>query len=88
MKNNQKKEGIIQKGLTGSVVSVRQKQTAIVEVMSIKRHPIYKKTVRRTRRYAAHNLLNDLKVGDKVLILPVRPMSRTKYYRIAEKITK
>jgi small subunit ribosomal protein S17 len=47
-------------------------------------HPIYKKTVSRTKRYKAHDEANACKVGDRVRITETRPLSRTKRWAVAE----
>jgi len=49
-------------------------------------HPIYKKTVSRTKRYKAHDEDNNCKVGDQVRITETRPLSRTKRWTVAEVI--
>ncbi len=71
----------------GKIVSTKGTQTVIVEVQRSYRHPLYKKTVRFTKRFAAHNLLEDLKVGDHVRMAEVPPVSKTKHFQIVEKFT-
>jgi len=59
-----------------------------VAVETPKRHPLYKKTIRRVVKYKAHDENNECKVGDKVRIVETRPLSREKRWRVVEIITK
>ena len=61
-------------------------KTVIVEVVHTHAHILYKKTVRRHARFAVHNTLEGVSVGDTVKISEVPPMSRTKHFIVAEKI--
>ena len=74
------------KGEIGKVASVKMQQTVIVAVERFVRHPIYKKALRRTRRFAADSQGFHLAVGDVVRIIPTRPISRRKHFKIAEKV--
>ena len=76
----------IVKSLTGKVVSSKGAKTVVVAVTRIVRHPLYKKQIRRTRRFAAHYEESDILVGDMVRIVPTRPMSKTKHYIVEGKI--
>jgi small subunit ribosomal protein S17 len=60
----------------------------VVAVDSPKRHPLYKKTIRRVVKYYAHDEKNQTKVGDTVRIEETRPLSKLKRWRVAEIITK
>jgi small subunit ribosomal protein S17 len=71
----------------GIVVSDKMDKTVVVAVENRFPHPIYKKTVSRTKRYKAHDETNDCKVGDRVRITETRPLSRTKRWTVAEVIT-
>ncbi|UUP19395.1 30S ribosomal protein S17 [Nitratireductor thuwali] len=64
--------------LQGTVVSDKNDKTVVVRVERRFAHPLLKKTVRRTKRYKAHDETNALKVGDKVLIQETRPISKDK----------
>ncbi|MBI5619421.1 30S ribosomal protein S17 [Candidatus Gottesmanbacteria bacterium] len=75
-----------QKGFIGTVVSTSMTKTVTVAVTHVRRHPLYKKQVRRTRRYAAHNESMALSVGDTVRIVSTRPVSKTKHFIVKEKI--
>jgi small subunit ribosomal protein S17 len=72
----------------GQVVSNRMDKTVVVEVSGPKRHPLYKKTIRRVVKYKAHDEKNECQVGDKVKIIETRPLSREKRWRVAEIIAK
>lgn len=78
-----KKKG---KQFIGKVVSVRTDKTAYVEVMHVKRHPLYKKSMKRTKRFAVHNENSDIKAGDTVVISETRPISKTKHFVITKKV--
>lgn len=72
------------KVLVGRVVSDKMNKTVIVAVESYRRHPLYKKLVRNTKKYAAHDEENRCRVGDVVRIVETRPLSRTKRWRVVE----
>lgn len=72
----------------GQVVSDRMDKTVVVAVEISRRHPLYKKTIKRLVKYKAHNENNECRVGDKVRIVETRPLSRHKRWRVAEIITK
>ena len=72
----------------GRVVSNKMDKTVVVVVETPKRHPLYKKTIKRTVRYKAHDVNNECGVGDLVRIVETRPLSRQKRWRVAEIITK
>jgi small subunit ribosomal protein S17 len=68
----------------GIAVSVKMDKTVVVAVTSRVRHPRYRKTVQRTKRFYAHDEANDVREGDRVRIQETRPMSRLKHWRIVE----
>ncbi len=72
--------------LQGTVVSDRNDKTVTVLVERRFTHPLLKKTVRRSKKYAAHDESNSAKVGDIVRIQECRPMSRTKRWIVIEKV--
>jgi small subunit ribosomal protein S17 len=72
----------------GQVVSDRMDKTVVVEVSGPKRHPLYKKIIRRVARYKVHDEKNECRVGDKVRIVETRPLSREKRWRVAEILVK
>ena len=68
----------------GTVVSDKGDKTIVVKVDTIKAHPRYKKVVRRSKRFHAHDEQNSAKIGDVVKIIETRPISKTKNWRLAE----
>ncbi len=72
--------------LQGTIVSDKGDKTVIVKVERRLTHPLYKKTIRRSKRYAAHDEANQYKAGDVVRIEECRPMSKTKTWAVVEKI--
>jgi small subunit ribosomal protein S17 len=68
----------------GTVVSDKMDKTVVVAVENRFPHPIYQKTVSRTKRYKVHDEDNSCKVGDRVRITETRPLSRTKRWTVAE----
>jgi len=72
------------KTLEGRVVSDKMSKTVVVEVMRSKRHPVYHKVMRRTKKYYAHDEEETCRMGDWVRIVESRPMSRTKRWRVVE----
>jgi len=72
--------------LQGTVVSDRNDKTVVVLVERRFIHPLYKKTVRRTKKYHAHDENNEYKVGDVVRIEECRPISRKKRWRVIERV--
>lgn len=70
--------------MTGSVVQTNMQKTVVVEVVQITRHPLYRKTMRKTKRFFAHDEGNAVKVGDRVSIAETRPKSKRKHFIIVE----
>ena len=68
----------------GSVVSAAGDKTIVVRVDTLKPHPVYKKIVRHSRKFHAHDETNVAKAGDVVRIVETRPISKTKSWRLAE----
>ena len=68
----------------GVVVSDRMEKTIVVRVDGQLRHPLYKKTVRRTSKLSAHDEQNDAHVGDTVRVVETRPLSKSKRWRVVE----
>ena len=71
--------------LQGTVVSDKNDKTVVVEVERRYTHPLYKKVVRRSKKYHAHDESNDCEVGDKVRIEECTPISRNKRWRVIGK---
>ena len=74
--------------LTGTIVSDKMQKTAVVEVLRLKLHPKYKKYIKVSSRYKAHNPDNQYHAGDKVVIQETRPMSKDKRWMIVSKADK
>jgi small subunit ribosomal protein S17 len=68
--------------LQGEVVSDKNDKTVIVRVERRVMHPLYKKFIRRTKKYAAHDEANRFKIGDVVRIRECRPISKTKCWEV------
>ncbi|MEW6614717.1 MAG: 30S ribosomal protein S17 [Thermodesulfobacteriota bacterium] len=66
----------------GVVVSNKMDKTVVVQVDKVLKHPIYKKYISRRNKYKAHNERNDCNVGDRVLIIESRPLSKEKMWRV------
>lgn len=72
----------------GLVVSDKMDKTVVVAVETKRVHPLYKKAVKVTKKYKAHDENNDCKIGDIVKIIETRPLSGEKRWRVVEVITK
>jgi small subunit ribosomal protein S17 len=72
----------------GKVISDKMDKTVVVAVDTPRRHPLYKKSIRRAVKYKAHDEKNQCRTGDSVRIEETRPLSREKRWRVAEIITK
>ena len=70
--------------LIGEVVSSKNDKTITVLVDTYKKHPLYGKRVKSSKKYAAHDENNKAKVGDKVRIIETRPISKTKKFKLVE----
>ena len=68
----------------GLVVSDKMNKTVVVAVEDRVKHPLYGKVLRRTSKLKAHDETNQVGVGDRVLIMEIRPMSATKRWRVVE----
>lgn len=78
----------LRKSRVGIVVSDKMDKTVVVAVDIRKKHPLYKKTVTSTNKFKAHDEMNDCGVGDKVLIMETRKLSKSKNWRVVEIIEK
>jgi len=68
--------------LQGVVISAKSSKTVSVKVERTFRHPLYKKTVRKSEKYAVHDTRGECKLGDKVKIQECRPISKTKSWMV------
>ena len=71
--------------LTGRVTSDKQDKTVTVLVARRVMHPLYKKFIRRSKKYAAHDEINECKVGDTVRFEECRPISKRKTWIVVER---
>ncbi len=72
------------KQFIGIVVSDKMDKTVVVMVERLVKHPLYKKYIRRRRKFMAHDEENTCRTGDKVLIEETRPLSRHKRWRVRQ----
>lgn len=72
------------KRLVGFVVSDKMDKTVVVRVETLKRHRLYHKVVKHAKRYKAHDENNACRVGDRVLIVESRPLSKEKSWLVAQ----
>ena len=70
--------------MQGVVTGKSGDKTVVVRVDRLMKHPLYKKTIRRSRRYHVHDETNDSQVGDKVRIIESRPLSKLKRWTLLE----
>ena len=72
----------------GKVVSDKMDKTVVVAVERMTKHPLYGKTIRRTKNYKAHDEDSVSRRGDKVKIMETRPLSKDKKWRLVEIVKK
>ncbi len=72
----------LRKEVEGVVSSNKMDKTVVVAVTTQKRHPQYKKYIKRTKKYIAHDEQNTCQVGDRVRIIESRPLSKRKRWRL------
>jgi len=70
--------------LQGVVVSDKQEKTVVVRVERQVMHPVYKKFIKRSKKYAAHDENNQYKIGDNVKIIETKPISKNKCWSVLE----
>ena len=78
----------LRKERAGFVVSDKMDKTVVVAVEDKSKHPLYKKTITKTKKFKAHDEKNECGIGDKVLIVETRKLSKDKNWRVAEIIEK
>ena len=74
--------------IQGTVVSNKMDKTIVVSVVSNKKHPLYKKVVKVTKKFKAHDEKNECGVGDTVKVMETRPLSKDKRWRLVEIVEK
>ena len=68
----------------GTVVSDKMDKTVVFQVVRKTQHPIYKRVIKRTKRFKAHDENNQCRVGDKIKVMETRPLSKDKRWRVIE----
>ncbi len=72
----------------GEVISNKMDKTIVVAIADKVKHPLYKKIVKRTIKFKAHDEKNECGIGDKVKIMETRPLSKDKRWRLVEIVEK
>ena len=78
----------LRKRQIGTVVSNKMDKTVLVSIEKIVQHPVYKKHIRRRGKCVAHDAQNMCGIGDRVMIVETRPLSKTKRWRVREIVEK
>ena len=78
----------LRKTRVGTVVSDKMDKTIVVAIEDNVSHPLYKKIIKRTVKFKAHDEKNEAKAGDRVKIMETRPLSKDKHWRLVEIIEK
>ncbi len=68
----------------GTVVSDKMDKTVVIESIRLVTHPVYKKRIKKRARFKAHDKDNQCKVGDRVLVVESRPLSKEKRWKVRE----
>ncbi len=76
------------KELIGLIVSDKMDKSVVVRVERFVQHKVYKKYIKRYKKYHAHDEQNECRIGDEVKIIETRPLSKLKRFRIAEIVKK
>ena len=74
----------LRKTRVGNVVSDKMDKTVVVAIADNVRHPLYKKIIKRTVKLKAHDEENQCGIGDRVMVMETRPMSKDKRWRVVE----
>ena len=78
----------LRKTRVGKVVSDKMDKTVVVAIKDNVKHPLYKKIMKRTVKFKAHDEENACGIGDKVQVMETRPLSKDKHWRVVEIIEK
>ncbi len=78
----------LRKTRTGTVVSDKMDKTVVVAIEDNVRHPLYKKIIKHTVKLKAHDENNECRVGDRVMVMETRPLSKDKHWRVSQIIEK
>ena len=71
---------------SGIVVSNNMDKSIVVKIDRKIKHPIYKKTIKRSKKYIVHDEQNECKIGDLVQIAECRPLSKRKHFRLYKRL--
>jgi len=78
----------LRKTLVGRVASNKMDKTIVVAIEDSVKHPLYKKIIKRTVKFKAHDENNECAIGDRVRIMETRPLSKDKRWRLVEIVEK
>ncbi len=78
----------LRKTRVGKVVSDKMDKTIVVSIQDNVKHPLYKKIIKRTVKFKAHDEKNECGIGDRVMIMETRPISKDKNWRVVQVIEK
>ena len=78
----------LRKTRVGKVVSDKMDKTVVVSIQDNVKHPLYKKIIKRTVKFKAHDEKNECGIGDRVMIMETRPISKDKNWRVVQIIEK
>ena len=87
MEKKEEKKKKVEVVLTGTVVAAKNQKTVTVNVERIFKHPVYKKIVRKKKKYMAHDEKNNCKPGDIVKIKLIRPVSKRKRWLVTDVVS-
>ena len=76
------------KQIIGKVVSNKMDKTIVIEIEELVMHPLYRKSVRKTKKIKGHDAKNECTLGDIVKVEETRPLSKEKRYRLIEVVEK
>lgn len=78
----------LRKTRVGVVVSDKMDKTIVVSIKERVKHPLYQKTVNRTKKLKAHDEKNECGIGDTVMVAETRPLSKDKHWRVVQIVEK
>jgi 30S ribosomal protein S17 len=78
----------LRRTIIGKVVSDKMDKTIVVAVVRNVKHPLYKKIMKRTKKFKAHDENNECKIGDTVKLMETRPLSKEKCWRLVSIVEK
>ena len=78
----------LRKTIVGKVVSDKMDKTVVVSIQDNVKHPLYKKIIKRTVKFKAHDEKNECGIGDRVMIMETRPISKDKNWRVVQIVEK